>query len=137
MLAQFYQLRKPWSVIGKFIWKSGGWLLRIPIEEIKNSREKGGLGLLCISSMCKSLLLTQFLRLLKSEDPKTMSHVSYWIGDTLGDLVPGIDDGPHAEKIPDYFAHIEFLVMEAKMDNLITDRGWRQLTNKKTLYGTD
>ena len=49
----------------------------------------------------------------------------------MGDLVPGIDDGPHPDNIPDYFCHIEFLVMEAKMDNLITVMGWRQLTNKR------
>ena len=31
------------SCIGKFIWSSSGWMLRIPLEEFKNVPLKGGL----------------------------------------------------------------------------------------------
>ena len=54
------------SLSGNFIWKASGWLLRVSMEEIKNSPENGGLGMVCVDSMCRSLQLTQFLRLLKS-----------------------------------------------------------------------
>ena len=87
----------------KFIWYSSGWLLRVSIEEIKNDKQKGGLGLICVESMCKSLMLSQFLRLLKSSDAKTIAHVDYWIGDTLTDLLPSLDMRHHATDIHEYF----------------------------------
>ena len=97
---------------------------------MKNAREKGGLGLFCILSMCNSLLLSQFLRLLKGRDKKSIFHVSYWIGDTLDDLLPGVDSGPHPNSIPDYFGYIESLVVFARMDDLVMQDKWRLLTNK-------
>ena len=45
------------------------------------SREKS-------TAMCNSLLLSQFLRLLKSSYHKALSHVDSWIGDILSDLLP-------------------------------------------------
>ena len=86
--------------------------------------------MICLFSMCKSLLLSQFLRLLKSPDEKSIAHVGYWIGDTLGDLLPGIDNGPHAESIPEYFANLEFLLVEGRIDNFISAGSWHRLTNK-------
>ena len=74
-------------MIGNFIWKSSGWLLRVSIDELKNRPENGGLGLTCVESMCSSLLLSQLLRLLKSSDSKTKAHVLYWIGDSLTDFL--------------------------------------------------
>ena len=55
------------KMIGKFLWTSSGKVLRVSIDELKNPLEKGGVGLICIKSMSKSLLLSQVLRLLKSE----------------------------------------------------------------------
>ena len=55
--------------------------------------DKGGLGLFCIDGMCNSLLLSQFLRLLKSNDTKSIAHVSFWIGESLTDFLPGTDNG--------------------------------------------
>ena len=61
------------SIMGRFIWNSSGWLLRVSMEEIKNGRLYGGLGLVCLESMCQSLMLSQFLRLLRSSDVKTVA----------------------------------------------------------------
>ena len=36
------------------------------LNEVKSRPEKGGLGLFCIDGMCNSIMLSQFLRLLKS-----------------------------------------------------------------------
>ena len=69
------------KVIGRFLWSASGRILRIAFDELKNPPEKGGCGLTCIKSMAQSLLLTQLLRLLKSEDSKSVSHVGYWIGE--------------------------------------------------------
>ena len=116
--------------MGKFIWSSSGWLLRIALKEIKNDPLKGGLGLVCVNSMCNSLLLSQFLRLLKSECRKTLNHIRYWIGDFLADILPGIDDGDHAAKIPSYFEDILALILKARVQDLVTIGGWRRLTNR-------
>ena len=118
------------SCIGKFIWSSSGWMLRIPLEEIKNVPLKGGLGLVCLSSMCNSLLLSQFLRLLKCECQKTLNHIRYWIGDFLSDILPGIDVGNHSVSIPGYFEDIVALLLKARVDDLVTIGGWRGLTNR-------
>ena len=118
------------SCMGKFIWSSSGWMLRVALEEVKNAPLKGGLGLVCLTSMCNSLLLSQFLRLLKSECRKTLNHIRYWIGDFLADILPGIDDGDHAAIIPNYFEDIVALILKARVDDLVTIGGWRTLTNK-------
>ena len=124
-------IKKFESVIGKFIWKACGSVLRVALQELKNKVLKGGLNLVCIKSMCKSLLLSQFLRLLKSRDSKSVSHIGFWIGDTLGDLVPGIETGIHADLIPDYFSNLEFLVVEGRVADLVTSLCWKTTTNKK------
>ena len=121
--------RKFETLLGKFIWGSG-WLLRVALEEVKLKPEKGGLNLACVSRMCSSLLTSQFLRLLRSSDEKSFAHVAYWIGDTLADLVPGIENGPHPVNIPDYFAIIESSIVLGRIDDIITPGSWKLVTNK-------
>ena len=108
------------SIIGKFIWASSGWFLRVSFKDIKNTPQKGGLGMVCVGSMCNSLMFGQFLRLLKSDYKKSLNHIGYWIGDFLDDLLPGIVSGPRAHEVPAYFDEIVALVMEARFDDLIT-----------------
>ena len=45
--------------------------------------------------MCQSLILSQLLRLLASGDGKSVAHVGFWIGEILGNLVHGLEDGVH------------------------------------------
>ena len=81
--------------------------------------------------MCSSLLLSQFLRLLKSSDEKTIAHVDYWIGDTLTDLLPSLDSCTHASDIHEYYCHMESLVVAGRIDDMITPTNWKSLTNKR------
>ena len=69
------------SALGKFLWNASGYLLRVAMDEVVNKRNKGGLNLISMSAMCNSLLTSQYLRLLKSSDAKSVKHVVYWIGD--------------------------------------------------------
>ena len=80
--------------------------------------------------MCQSLMLSQFLRLLKSSDVKTVAHIDYWIGDTLTDLLPSLDKGRHADDIHDYYCFLESLVVNGKIDGLLNPCSWRSTTNK-------
>ena len=118
------------SLIGNFIWKSSGWLLRVALSEVKNSLQKGGLNLVCVMTMCNSLLTSQFLRLLKSSHLKAQAHVNSWIGDTLSDLMPNFGQNVVQQNTPDYFCHLESLIVMGKIDDLITVTGWKRVTNK-------
>ena len=106
-------------------------MLRVAIEELKNPRIKGGLNLVCLQSMSNALLLSQLFRLLRSSDTRSKAHLGFWIGYLLADLLPGLDSGPCSSVVPDYYADIEFLVIEGRMDDLVTENEWKFLTNKK------
>ena len=123
-------VRKFERVMGKFLWNSSGKVLRVPMGELKNGPEQGGLSMPCLLSQCKSLLLSQLIRLLKSGDRKSLQHVGYWVGELLGDLVVGIDGGDHANDLPEYYAYVADVVVEAKVSELISIGGWRSLTCK-------
>ena len=77
------------KVIGKFIWTASGKILRVKIDELKLPFGGGGCKLTCVSRMSKSLLLTQVLRLLKSNDKKSINYLTYWVGELLDEFLPG------------------------------------------------
>ena len=76
-----------------------------------------------------SFLLSQFINLLRSSVSKSVANVGFWIGNSPGDLLAGVEVPPHPENIPDYYAFIESLVMEARI-YIIAVTCWRRLTNK-------
>ena len=41
------------KLIGDFIWKSTGKLLRVSHDDIRKSKENGGIGLVCLSTMAQ------------------------------------------------------------------------------------
>ena len=60
---------------------------------------QGGCKLPCIRKMSKSLLVTQILRLFKSDDEKSIGHLGFWLGELLGGVIPGIDVGFHCQSL--------------------------------------
>ena len=78
------------SLMGKFIWNKSGRILRIALDEIKNKKLDGGLQLPCMASMADSLLVSQCIRLINSGDKKSLQHLSFWLGDLLSTLIPGL-----------------------------------------------
>ena len=78
---------------GKYLWDFSGNILRVAISEMKNKKLEGGLNLPCLASMADALLLSQFVRLIRSGDKKTLEHVHYWLGNILEMLVPDIVHG--------------------------------------------
>ena len=79
------------------------------------------------------LLLSQFLRLLKSSYHKALRHLDSWIGDSLSDLVPSFGLCNEAQHIPDYFCHLESLVLVGRIDDLVTKEMGKRVTNR-SLY---
>ena len=65
------------QAIGKFLWKFSGKVLRVPLNEIKLPRGIGGLGLICLYFMAKSLKLSPIMRLLKCDDEKSVRHLGF------------------------------------------------------------
>ena len=118
------------SLVGNFIWKSSGWVLRVALSEMQNELKRGGLNLVSVTAMCNSLLLSQFLRLLKSSYHKALSHVDSWIGDILSDLLPDFGLYNQPLNVPEYFCHLESLVVVGRIDDMLTTYKWRQVTNK-------
>ena len=67
-------LKKFKQLMGKYLWNFSGKVLRVAIDEIKNKKWNGGLNLPCLASMADALLLSQFVRLIRSGDKMTMEH---------------------------------------------------------------
>ena len=98
--------------MGKFLWTANGKVLRVSLVELNNSVDRGGQGLPCLMSMCKSLMLSQLLRLLRSGDGRSVSHVVYWIGELLEDLNAEFGVGEHADVVPVYYDFLANLEAE-------------------------
>ena len=125
------------QIIGDFLWKKSGKVLRIPMNEVINSEEKGGLGLLSMETMAKSLIVSQMLRLMKSEDEKSKSHFNFW----MVDLVCDIWEGPQALGVQwgtvecEYFNSVGGILVEAKLQRNIRMDSWKLLSNKSIYKG--
>ena len=116
------------KVIGSFLWT--GWLLRVTLREICNLHELGGLKMVCIISMCNSLLLTQLFRMLKSSDSKSINHVTYWMGDSLKDFLDLSSNSVQSDNIPEYFSSFISLLDYSKSNEIVQINGWKRQTNK-------
>ena len=121
------QAKKIDRIIGKFIWM--GKLMRVPLAELQLPHHKGGGGLICIRSMAKSLRLSHFLRLLKNGESRTLSHIQYWIGEVIDDLIPGMALGEHGSA-SQFFDDLATLVTDARIGNVMMLSDWKRLTNK-------
>ena len=117
-------------IMGKFIWRSSGRILRVSLEELKLPCLRGGLKLACVHKMSNSLLLTQLLRLLKNGDFKSLRSVDFWIGEVLSDIFPNLDQQLHAVNTPSYFQILAGLIADAQISDLLTSTNWENITNK-------
>ena len=118
------------KLMGKFIWSLSGKILRVSINELKLPVDKGGLGLTCVVSMAESLLLTQLLRLLKYGDQKSITHVSFWLGEILKDISPSFDQGIHPSTVSLYFQSLACVIADARIRDVVTADNWKNVTNK-------
>ena len=107
--------------VGKFIWTASGKILRVQLDEMKLSAVKGGCRLVCVKRKAKSLLVTQLLRLLKSNDEKSIAYLGYWVGELLGDLLPGIETGNHCERPTEYFGYLASLIADVKIADQVSE----------------
>ena len=99
------------ALVRSFIWT--GKLEKLALDEIKNSREEGGLGAVCIRSKADALFLRQTCRLVASPQYNSFHHVKYWVGLHLGTVLADMQPGAHAENVPEYFQHLQKLFLQA------------------------
>ena len=84
--------------------------------------------------MADSLLVSQCVRLINSGDRKSLQHLSFWLGDLLGTLIPGLGQVNSAVVIPEYFNHIAELFAELMIGDTLTAGSLKSITNK-IVYG--
>ena len=99
------------TIVRKFLWR--GKLEKLALDEVKNTREEGGLNLVCIRSKADALFLRQTCRLLSNENFNSFKHINFWIGSFLADMLPTMQAGDQHEDIPDYFLHMRDLFTQA------------------------
>ena len=80
--------------------------------------------------MADSLLFSQCVRLINSGDKKSLQHLSLWLSDLLGELIPGLGQVDSAAVIPEYFNHIGELFAEMMISDSLTAGSLKSITNK-------
>ena len=118
------------SLMGKFIWSKSGKILRIALDEIKNKKMDGGLQLPCLASMADSLLVSQCVRLVNSGDKKSTQHLTFWLGELLGNLIPGLGQMNRDVDIPEYFNHVAEVFADIMISDALTAESLKTITNK-------
>ena len=118
------------SLMGKFIWQKSGKVLRVAIEELKNSHLAGGLNLPCLATMSDALLSSQCVRLIRSGDVKSLRHLDYWIGSLLADIVPWMGQGLKAVTNHVYFNHLGDCLTKIMISELLSASSVTTITNK-------
>ena len=118
------------ALMGKFIWKFSGKILRISIDEVKNTKLEGGLNLPCLGSMSDSLLVSQCIRMIRSGDMRYLHHLDYWMGELLVGLVPWMGQGVGAVVTPEYFGHLGQLLTDLMIAETLSVTTLQTLTNK-------
>ena len=116
--------------IGRFIWSYSGKVLRVAIGDLKLPVSRGGLNLTCMNTMARSLKLSLTLKLLKSEDKKSVGHLWFWIGECLTEFMPHLSSWPQ-NNVPVFFESLAQIVTDARIAEAITVLNWRMLSNKK------
>ena len=104
-------LKKIESASSAFIFR--GRHERLKLDELENTVEKGGLGLICVATKCDCLLLRQSLRILQREEENCYKHLSNWIGKFLEEDFPAIGEvGPMCSSLdPRFPLHKAMLVL--------------------------
>ena len=122
-------MRKMETLIGNFIWAGHG-IMRISINDIKNSKSCGGLGLPCINTMNKALMTSQCVRLLKSKDKRSISHIDFWMGSLLVNIFPSMGNFALDMDTPEYFAYVGDCFAKLMINDMLDSSAVGSLTNK-------
>ena len=118
------------SLMGNFIWAKRGSNLRVALKELMNDEKAGGLGLPCLSTMNKALLTSQSVRLLKSGDVKSISHLDFWMGNLLSSIMPQLGQHVLAKETPEHFSILGDCFAPLIIDGVLTSSSLKTVTNR-------
>ena len=119
------------SLVGEFIWKKSGRVLKIARDEVINSETRGGLGLLDTETMCNSLIVSQAFRLMKSSDLKSQGHLNFWLSDLLEEFWNGpVSCVANGNIESHHFNMLASLMTNVKLLESVDFAAWNRLTNK-------
>ena len=80
--------------------------------------------------MADSLLVSQCVRLINSGDKKSLQHLTFWLGDLLGTLIPGIGQVNRGVVVPEYFNHVAEVFADVMISDVLTAGSLKSITNK-------
>ena len=86
----------PANMVKKFESASSSFLFRgrperLKLAELQNSKERGGLGLVCVATKAECLLLRQSIRILAQPSSDSFLHLGHWLGFALQDTFPQLE----------------------------------------------
>ena len=64
---------------------------RLKLAELQNTKERGGLGLVCVATKAECLLLRQSLRILAQPQADCFLHLGHWLGFALHETFPQLE----------------------------------------------
>ena len=119
------------NLVGEFIWKKSGKVLKVAREEIVNCESRGGLALLDTEAMCNSLIVSQMFRLMKSNDVKSQGHLKFWMSGFLDKIWNGPDSNVCGSNLESqHFNKVADLVTNVGLLESVDLAAWNGLTNK-------
>ena len=138
-MAQVLPLPEEWAkkidtTTRNYIWR--GMLEKLPLEEISNPEDKGGLNLPSVRRKARSLFLKQTMRLVENQGSKEHRHVEFWLGDRL--QLQGVnghyshfnlDTGP-VEIIPEHYMYMMKVVKQGIKDEVVPAGSYGDTTAK-------
>ena len=119
------------TIIRKFIWKGSFSVMKVALDELKNKKLKGGLQLPCLSTMGRSLLISQCLRLLKYGDRRYVCHLDYWLGTLLSNILPNMGLCLQATSDNLYFTTLGDYLASIMVSGFLTSENLKDITNKQ------
>ena len=64
---------------------------RLKLAELQNTKEKGGLGLVCVATKAECLLLRQSIRIIAHPQADCFLHLGHWLGFALKETFPQLE----------------------------------------------
>ncbi len=105
------------SMASSFLWL--GHLERLAWQELHGKKEKGGLGVSCISTRGEALLAKQFCHQVATGGTPA-GHLAFWLGCVLGYLEPAVTGGRHASMLLGLLVHVAEVLEEVFVFGTVT-----------------
>ena len=80
--------------------------------------------------MNKSLMASQCVRLLNSEDAKSVGHIEFWMGPLLASICPWMNATSSTNDIPEYFSQLADVIASLMLSDTLSILTVKTVTNR-------